>query len=373
MNDETAAYPYRPEVAPPVPLASSIPDSPSARGRFQPSGPYHWFSVHDHVCRLPQVMAPHEWKQYLAWDREALAHRAIFESGLSALFHSMLDDGNFESVVRWAALLKADIRHTPNLILAETLDDLKRARDTGRTAIFLGLEGAAAIGTDLDHVEVLYGLGIRSMGLTYNFQNTLGSGLADPTDLGLTSLGRDVVKLMNALGMVVDIAHVGDRTALQAIEVATRPVVISHAGARGLWPTRRMKPDDVIKATAGTGGVIGIEAAPNTTLTLTNRRHTLDTVMAHFEYCLNLVGVEHVAFGPDTVFGDHVGLHHLDSMPTMEVPPHDDITQVEGVENPRESFSNIDRWLSEHGYSENDRAKVLGQNIERVLNEVLIP
>ena len=102
-------------------------------------------------------------------------------------------------------------------------------------------------------------------------------------------------------------SHSGDRTCLDTFEVSDKPVFITHAGARAVWPTPRMKPDDVLRACAAGGGVIGIEAAPHTTLSAAHPEHSIESVMDHFEYCAELLGIEHVAFGPDTFYGDHVG------------------------------------------------------------------
>jgi membrane dipeptidase len=157
--------------------------------------------------------------------------------------------------------------------------------------------------------------------------------------------------------------------------VSEQPIFITHAGARGLWNTRRMKPDEVIKRCADKGGVIGIEAAPHTTLTREHPRHSIESFMQHFEYCVNLVGIEHVAFGPDTLFGDHVALHHAFARHLSIGAAHgqqtyEEVEFVDGVENPAEAFPNIVRWLVKHSYSDADIALVLGGNIMRVLEEV---
>ena len=206
----------------------------------------------------------------------------------------------------------------------------------------------------------------------------MGSGLAEQSDAGLTRFGRQVVKRMNQLGMIIDVAHTGDRTALDAVEASHDPVVISHAGARALWSTDRMKPDDVIRACAASGGLIGIEAAPHTTLTAQHSRHTLDSVMEHFEYCANLVGIDHVAFGPDTHFGDHVGWHHAfasqlsidETHAAASGPSFDEVPFVDGIENPAEEFGNITRWLVVHGYTDEDIQRVIGGNVLRVMQAV---
>ena len=142
-----------------------------------------------------------------------------------------------------------------------------------------------------------------------------------------------------------------------------------------------MAPDEVFKACADKGGVIGIEAAPHTTLTPTHRIHNLDAVMEHFEYVKDLVGIDHVTLGPDTLYGDHVGLHKAytaalslkaskgTGTPGLEYEP---VPYVDGLENPTEGSYNIVRWLVKHGYSETDIAKVMGENRLRLLKEVWV-
>jgi membrane dipeptidase len=112
---------------------------------------------------------------------------------------------------------------------------------------------------------------------------------------------------MNRLGMAIDLSHTGDVTAMQTCEVSERPVFLSHSGARALFSERKLKDDDLLKAMAERGGVIGIEASPHTTISPGHPRHSLESVMDHFEYCVDLMGIDHVGFGPDTFFGDHVG------------------------------------------------------------------
>jgi membrane dipeptidase len=180
---------------------------------------------------------------------------------------------------------------------------------------------------------------------------------------------------MNNIGMAIDIAHSSDKTSMDVIEASKKPVFITHAGARKLWPTRRMKPDEVIQALAEKGGVIGVEASLHTTLTLEDRRHSIETVMKHFQYIEKLVGIDYVSFGPDTLFGDHVALHKVFSRElsltetrTRELEYHE-VEYVDGLENPSQ-FKNIVRWLVKNGYSDEEIGKVIGGNVLRVLREV---
>jgi membrane dipeptidase len=215
------------------------------------------------------------------------------------------------------------------------------------------------------------------MGLVYAEANTLGGGQKERHDGGLTAFGRRAVERMNALGILIDVSHAGDRTSLDAIEASAKPVAITHAGARGVWPIARMKPDEVLKACAERGGVLGIEAAPHTTVSHDHPAHTIESVMDHFTYAVELMGIEHVAFGPDTLYGDHVAFHHalngklsLSSVLDPGDVAYDRVAHVDGLENPTENFRNIAAWLVKHGYGDDEIKAVLGGNILRLLNEV---
>jgi membrane dipeptidase len=261
------------------------------------------------------------------------------------------------------------------VVLGLTTEDIVRAKQNGQIAFIVSLEGAAMIENELDRIDILYGLGVRCLGIAYSEGNALGAGLREPRDGGLTQFGRDAVRRMNKLGLAIDISHSGDQTSLDTIEVSDKPIFITHSGARALWNSRRLKPDDIIRACAEKGGVIGIEAAPHTTITEKNPRHSLESFMEHFEYCANLVGIEHVTFGPDALYGDHVGLHHalseaLSIKQSRGNVPYPEVAFVEGLENPTEAFPNIVRWLVKHGYSDEDIAKVIGGNVMRLLKEV---
>jgi membrane dipeptidase len=155
------------------------------------------------------------------------------------------------------------------------------------------------------------------------------------------------------------------------------PIFITHAGARAVWDTVRMKPDAVLKACAERGGVIGIEAAPHTTISPTHPRHSLESVMDHFAYCVDLMGIDHVAFGPDTLFGDHVGLHQVFATEVsydvvQSDTPYEKVDYVDGLENPGECFTNIVGWLVSHDYSDDEIRAVIGGNVLRVLEEVWV-
>ena len=341
-------------------------------------------SLHDHPTIQPEDMT--QLIDYVREGREFTGFEALSNSYLDAVFDNMMDGTavitskngwKWDDIIFDLGMRLADIAHQKFVVHCKTADDIRRAKQEGKLAWVAALEAATPIQNELDRIDILYGLGVRLMGVVYSESNTLGSGLREPNDSGLTLFGRQAVRRMNQLGIAIDVSHTGDRTALDTIEVSEKPIFITHAGARSLWGTPRMKPDEVIKACAEKGGVMAIEAAPHTTLTEKHKEHSVESFMEHFEYCVNLVGIDHVAFGPDAMYGDHVALHHTFSsqlsIGSAHVGPQfDEVEYVRGVENPTESFPNFTRWMVKHGYSDEDIAKVLGKNILRVLDQVWV-
>ncbi len=339
-------------------------------------------SLHDHC-----FVAPENLDEFLAFRRQGrdwTGYAGLAQAGLDAVFDNLMNGTamitskngwKWDDIIFDLGMRLSDIAHQDMVVLATTTKDVRRAKEEGRIAFIVSIEGAAMIENELDRIDVMYGLGVRCLGIAYSEANALGSGLKEPRDGGLTTFGRQAVKRMNRLGMAIDVSHAGDQTSLDTIETSDQPVFITHSGARGLWDSRRLKPDDVIRACAEKGGVIGIEAAPHTTLTEKNRKHSIESFMEHFEYCVNLVGIDHVTFGPDALYGDHVGLHdaltaQLSLGASRSHLEFEKVTHVEGLENPTESFPNIVRWLVAHGYDDADIAKVIGGNTMRVLDEV---
>ena len=341
-------------------------------------------SAHDHTSVFPEDFGLVF--EYIRQGREWTGYEGLSVSGIDILFENFMDGTalitsnagwKWTDIIHDIGLRYADFAHQEMVYVARTIDDLYRAKPEGRIAFVATLESATPIENELDRVDILYGLGIRSMGITYSEANALGCGLKEASDGGLTQFGRQVVRRMNKLGMTIDTSHCGDQTARDSIELSDKPTLISHVGARALWNTNRMKPDDVLKACAEKGGVIGIESAPHTTLTEKHTDHTIESYMEHFEYVAELVGIDHVAFGPDTLFGDHVGLHHAFANQLSIGSAHagmqfDEVEYVKGLENPSEVMPNVARWLVTHGYSDEDIARVMGLNVLRVLEETWV-
>jgi membrane dipeptidase len=340
-------------------------------------------SFHDHPQLLPADMA--DVSTYLRTKQEFTAFSELRRSGLTAVFDNWFgvigstrrSGWKWDDLITTLGLRLADLAHQDDVVVARTVQDILDAKRDGHLAFVMGTESAGMIENELDRIDVLYGLGIRQMGLVYAEANTLGSGQKEQCDGGLTAFGRQAVERMNALGVLIDVSHASDRTCLDAIESSAKPVAITHAGARAVWPIPRMKPDEVLKACAERGGVLGIEAAPHTTVSYDHRAQSIDSVMDHFTHAVDVMGIDHVAFGPDTLYGDHASFQRAISEVIGASTVFDAgnlewerVTHVDGLENPSENFRNIAGWLVEHGYRDSEIQAVLGGNILRLLNEV---
>ncbi len=339
-------------------------------------------SLHDHPVRFPADM--NQTPAYNRTGRQHAAYAGMRDSGLNIIFDNLMDGTacvtgsapwRWNDIITDLGMRLADLAHAPGFDLIKTVADIDAARAAGTVGLVFGLEAATPIENELDRLDVLYGLGIRQIGIAYSDANTLGSGLSEPSDGGLTAFGHRAVTRMNQLGLAIDLSHSSDRTALDACAQSAKPLLITHAGARAVWATRADE--------AGFGAAGGrrdgrsdrhVGGAAHQRCRIRTPGTRLESVMDHFLYCADLVGLEHVAFGPDTLYGDHVALHrtfaHLLSLAAMGGPPYEPVGYVDGLENPTENFANICDWLVARGFSDAEIAAVLGGNIYRALEEI---
>ena len=218
-------------------------------------------AFHDHSLSLPvDLNQLKEWSREGRYetDYEGLSHSCIdamidnLWAGLSTI--TSKGGWHFEDVVFDLGMRLCDIAHQDFVVRAEKVADIIAAHNEGKIAFIPGMESCTPIENELDRLDVLYGLGVRMMGITYNEANMLGSGIKEDTDGGLSYFGKQAVQRMNKLGMAIDLSHTGDQTALDTIKESKKPVFVSHAGAKGVWNSKRMKPDEVIKTCAQRGG-----------------------------------------------------------------------------------------------------------------------
>lgn len=190
-------------------------------------------------------------------------------------------------------------RSEGKLVLIKTSGDLanflrRREQDPTLVAAVLGIEGAHALDGDLANLDELFDAGFRMMAPTHFFDTHFGGSSSGITKSGLTTSGRELIKRMEAKGMLVDLAHASSQTMDEAIAMATRPVVISHTGVKGTCNNNRNLADEQIKAVARTGGVIGIGYWQTAIC-----GEDAQAIARAIRYTVNLVGVKHVALGSD--------------------------------------------------------------------------
>ena len=329
----------------------------------------------------------------------------LLESGLTAEWMSawvdatyarQQPDGSFARAVRYTEAIHAWVdRHPDRLLFATTAAQVERAKAEGKVAILIGVEGGHAIESSLANLRALYGRGARYMTLTWNNGNDwAGSsiGVNGTRTGGLTPFGRDVVREMNRLGMLVDVSHVSDATMADVLEVTTAPVIASHSSARALNEHPRNVTDAQIRAIAATGGVVNVNffsrfidpayrraddaldatmerkraellrRGPVDTATLNaalakERRPleaqlpvtALSVLLDHIDHIAKVGGVDHVGIGSD----------------------FDGVTALpEGMADVT-ALPRIAQGLLDRGYSADEIRKILGGNMLRVMRQVL--
>lgn len=231
----------------------------------------------------------------------------VVASGVTAFNHTMAVPYDFRpdtiedlkaEIDRWEGY--AD-RFSDRLMIIRSTADIHEAKRTGRTGVIYGLQNLQLLEGDLAALERLRAMDILIAGLTYQGPNELGCGSGVPEDTGLTAFGRDVVVAMNELGMLVCVSHVGERTALDAIEASSKPVAFTHINARCLASTVKNISDEEILAVGKKGGVIGIASwSPNVS---TEPRPGLPEFLAHVQHVGGLISPEQTGIGLDLAEG----------------------------------------------------------------------
>src|SRR5205823_840091 len=200
--------------------------------------------------------------QYCNWS-EAI-FRDMREGGVTAIHATICYHEGFRETVANIASWNWHFERFPELILqARSGADVHRAASEGRTAILFGAQNPSCIEDDIGLIEILHALGLRFMQLTYNNQSLLATGCYESEDRGLTRMGREVVREMNRVGIAIDMSHSAARSTLEAIAHSTRPIAITHANPHSWHPSPRNKSDEVLKALAAGGGMLGFSLYPH--------------------------------------------------------------------------------------------------------------
>jgi microsomal dipeptidase-like Zn-dependent dipeptidase len=200
--------------------------------------------------------------QYANWSEKVF--RQMREGAVDAVHVTIAYHENFrETVLNIEAWNRHFERHPDLIVHARTGDDVRRAREDGRTAIIFGFQNPSPIEDDIGLVEIVHTLGARFMQLTYNNQSLLATGCYEDEDPGVTRMGKAVIAEMNRVGLVIDMSHSAERSTLEAMEISTRPIAITHANPHSWHPALRNKSDTVLKALAESGGMLGFSLYPH--------------------------------------------------------------------------------------------------------------
>lgn len=201
---------------------------------------------------------------------------------------------SMDSLGRWRDME----RENADLIrIVRKADDIRACEADGKVGILLGYQNTNLLEDRIRFIELFADMGVRVLQLTYNNQNELGGSCYEDEDSGLSRFGREVVKEMSRVGVVVDCSHTGDLTTLHAIEHSPKPIAVTHANASSIFPHKRNRSDDVLKALAETGGVIGCAAYRN--ITPTEACATARGFAEMVARTVEIAGVDHVGIGTD--------------------------------------------------------------------------
>jgi len=278
-------------------------------------------------------------------------------------------DDTLESIENFETV-KATVREHPRAYVLRRAADLDRPEHRGKVGVLLGLQNPKALSDSLNLLDAFFDLGLRCLSLAFSENSYYGCGHASEVDSGLTSLGRQAVKRMNRLGIVIDLSHASDRTALEALELSEQPVIFSHSTSRTLFNRPRSAPDPLIVAAAKKGGVICQDVRANTSVA-----EYVDWV----DYCVKLVGVDHIGVAAQDDF-------HRSYKDTKRIAPYlpsyaaelkkrdwrdDRVIRRNGIGAKLLDRDNLAAEFKRRSYSDEAIGKILGGNMMRVIRRVL--
>ena len=305
--------------------------------------------------------------QYCNWSRK------IFEinrsAGLDAVhvtivYHEDFDELKLE-IKKWEKLFH---ENSDLIFLGKNFQDIDKANKENKTAIFFGFQNCSPIEDDINLVEKVHQLGCRFMQLTYNNQSLLATGCYEKVDGGITNFGREVIREMNRVGLVVDMSHSAEKSTLDAIELSEKPIAITHANPSFWHPAKRNKSSDLLKNLSDSGGMLGLSLYPHHLKDNTNC--TLDSFCEMVAKTAEIMDVKKIGIGSDLC------LDHPDTV--VEWMRNGSWSKSknygEGSKNkpgfPKQpdwfldarGFSNIEKGLKKVGFSDTETHGILGNN-----------
>lgn len=256
-------------------------------------------------------------------------------------------------------------RPDANALVALEPVDVARAKSERKIALILGSEGSRFLEGKLEVLRAVYRLGYRYLAPMWFYDSAVGSAQDTADDQGLTEWGEALIREVNRLGMILDANHFSHKALRQALSVSRHPLLVSHTGALRLNPdARQLLPDDLIRAVAGEGGVLGL-MFQSSVIKPGFEQATIDHLLAQFDHCAEIVGPEHIACGPDYLYNDP--RLWQGNNPTGASPGP--ITWPTGLEDPSK-LQALAAALEERGFSSSDVAAMFGGNLLNLFERV---
>ena len=305
--------------------------------------------------------------QYNNWSEEVF--QQINWGGISAIHVTICYHEDFQEMVQNVIDWNRRFEDYSALIFqGRTASDVLKARKEGRTAIFFGFQNCSPIEDNIGLVEVCHQLGVRFMQLTYNNQSLLGTGCYEENDPGITRMGKQVIKEMNRVGLVVDMSHSAERSTLEAIEISERPIAITHANPTFWHPALRNKSDEVLKALGESGGMLGFSVYPHHLKDGSNC--TLESFCTMIADTADLMGINSIGIGTDLCQNqpDSVVERMRNGTWTNDRDYGEGSASFAGFPDQPEwfrdnrDFANIESGLLSKGFSNEDVELVMGKN-----------
>ena len=238
--------------------------------------------------------------QYCNWSKEIF--KINNEAKLNAIHVTIAYHEDFSEVEENVKTWDKYFKEFKDLIFhGKNFKDIEKAHKEKKTAVFFGFQNCSPIGENIGLVEEIHKLGIVFMQLTYNNQSLLATGCYEENDSGVTRMGKEVIKEMNKLGVVVDMSHSAEKSTLDAIKISSKPIAITHANPSFWFEAKRNKSNEVLKALADSNGMIGLSLYPHHLKEKSNC--TLESFCEMTAKTADLIGVKHIGIGSDLCIG----------------------------------------------------------------------
>ena len=238
--------------------------------------------------------------QYCSWSKEIF--QINNEAKLDAVHVTIAYHEDFNEVKKNVEVWNKRFQDYKNLIFhGKTFKDIEKAHQEKKTAIFFGFQNCSPIEDDISLVEEVYKMGARFMQLTYNNQSLLATGCYEKNDSGVTRMGKEVIKEMNKMGLVVDMSHSAEKSTFDAIELSSKPIAITHANPTFWFAAKRNKSNELLKALADSKGMLGLSLYPHHLKDTSNC--TLESFCEMAAKTAELMGVKHIGIGSDLCIG----------------------------------------------------------------------